>query len=98
MSIITPGGIRLHDNSWHTVKHPRVWHLGARVTGFVHPNGRMYKRFYVPGFVWKTCARTYSGTLIKNEWNEGGGIVYPRYTVKCDDGKVRKFQYIRKEI
>ena len=92
MSIITPEGIRLPDNSWHTVKHPRVWHLGARVTGFVHPRGT--KRY--TGH-WTAIARRYQGILVKNEWNEGNGIPYPRYTVKCDDGKIRKFQYIRKE-
>jgi hypothetical protein len=92
-----------HANTWHTVKKPRVWHPGTRVVGFVHPNGRAFAKWHFTTYEyeanphWTTIARKYPGVLIKNEWNEGGGIIYPRYTVKCDDGKIRKFQYIRKE-
>lgn len=86
-----------HTDTWHTVKKPRVWHLGTRVIGFVHPSGRVFKNIVFHTKHWTTFARQYHGTLIKNEWNEGGGITFPRYTVLCDDGKIRKFQYIKGE-
>jgi len=95
MSIMTTEGIYLRGNVWHTVTRATKWRLGRRVIGFVHPSGRKYKEEAMQRMHWTDFARRYTGTLIKNEWNEGSGIIYPRYTVKCDDGKIRKFQYIK---
>jgi len=48
---------------------------------------------------WKAHTKQFHGTLIKNERAVGDerAIEFVRYTVRCDDGKIRRFQILRPE-
>ena len=74
---------------YREVKKPRTRHIGDRVIGL---------RYVYPGsFLDRPVFKEFPGTLIKSEYAYGPGTVVtnPRYTVKCDDGKVRRFQVLK---
>lgn len=98
------GHIYTQDASWRTTKRGWGAKLGTRVLCTVNPNGRQLQAFReamskVPLALAKPmshyCRSSYYGTLIKAEWKYGHTMTQVRYTVKCDDGKVRKVQIIK---
>lgn len=104
--------MREHPDLWVVVKHPRRWFPGMRVIGVVNPSGREYRQLLISMFkrdeepLFEALKRLgykkmYPGVLIKNEYSiaasEGYAVKFPCYTVKCDDGKIRKFQRIYPE-
>jgi len=75
-----------------------------RVIGLRNPSGLWYRNWYYgareydPNPDWKQHTQAFAGVLIKNERAVGDerAIEFVRYTVRCDDGKTRKFQVIRR--
>lgn len=98
------GQICSYDRKWRESKRGWGAKIGVRVKAFVNPNGRQMRIFReamskVPITLAKPtshyCRSSYFGTLLKAEWKYGKVMTQVRYTVKCDDGKVRKVQIIK---
>ena len=79
------------NTGWRDVQRPRKWFPGMRVRGLRNPSGQEYRIAH--GVIPRSQRKTYDGVLIRNEWMPAA-IIYPRYTVACDDGTVRRFQVI----
>ena len=82
------------------VRHPsgrdyaalRTWDPQSR-----YPEPKEYLAYRkAVNVMYHSSARLFPGVLIKSEWG-CPAFVNTRYTIRCDDGVVRKFQQIRPE-
>lgn len=82
--------------TYHDVTRPTKRHIGDKVVGLRSILNPDYKDpFTTPGRKYSRN-KEFPGVLIKNEISTDGVYVNPRYTIKCDDGKIRRFQKLKK--